>query len=74
MTPKLMLGAQEIKKQLLPFPSAFLGCGMSKSMKMVSWPFLYWVFHSAVFSHRRASPSNKKDEGGRDSLLHVTAV
>lgn len=74
MTPKLILGAQQIKEQLHPFPFAFLGCGMNKSTKMVSWPFPNWVFHGAVFSHRKASPSNKKDGGRGDSLSYVAAV
>lgn len=33
---------------------------MNKSKKTVSWPLPKWDFHSAVFSHRKASPSNQK--------------
>jgi len=63
MTPKLTLGAREIKKQFHPFLSTFLRSGMNKSIKMVSWLFPNRVFRRAVFSHRKASPSNKKRWG-----------
>lgn len=74
MTPKLILGAQEIKNHFHPSPSDFIGCGMNKSIIMVSWPFSNCVFLSTLFSCRKASPSNEKDEGRGDSPSYVTAV
>lgn len=70
-TPKLIPVAQKIEKQLHCFHSV---SSEYKVMEMFSWPFSNWMFHSALFDHRKASCCYRKDGDRRDPLLYVTAA